>query len=339
MRRCVNILTWRSRKPALVSWGGAILVFVIAFFARLLLGGLHGANPGLTFYPAVLLASVFLGWKEALLVLFLSVSAGVYVFLPPELYLLPVGWTIVGGLNIAIIEALIAVAQELAAANERQRILFQELQHRVANTLQAVVGTLGVAKRRAVSSPAEAVQLIDDATRRFVASADVHRRLSDPQLFCRTLESILQDAVFAIIDHQVIRVSFDVQELDLTYDQMSIVTMLVVEMANNSQKHVFRHGHGSRFSIELKAIPGRRAMLRVRDDGPGISDPCNAGPSDQALGSKIIKGLTSELRGTHGVKHDRGTEVVVEFPIVDRASPIAKPLSWRRLMQRALRER
>lgn len=324
MQRYVKILTWRSRKSAPVSWGGALFLFGIAFLGRFLLGRLHGANPGLTFYPAVLLAAVFLGWKEALLVLCLSVSAGSYFFLPPEMYLLPVGWVIVGGLNIAVIEALTAAAQELNAASERQRVLFREVQHRVANTLQAVVGTLEAAKRRAVSSPTEAAQLLEEATRRFIASADVHRRLSDPRLFCRTLGSILRDAVFAIIDHQVVQLTFGVDELDLTYDQMSTITMLVIEMANNSQKHVFRHDRGGRFWVELKAIPGRRAMLRIWDDGPGLSFTSGAERTGQRLGSKIIAGLVKELCGTYSVRSQNGTEIVVQFPIVDRASTVAR---------------
>jgi two-component sensor histidine kinase len=93
------------------------------------------------------------------------------------MYLLPIGWILVGGLNIAIIAALSVVADELVAANRRQRFLFLEVQHRVANTLQAVVGTLDVAIRRMASSPVDAIQLMENAAQRFAASADVHRRI------------------------------------------------------------------------------------------------------------------------------------------------------------------
>ena len=78
--------------------GGVVRFRFLLSRCRLALasGRLHGANPGLTFYPAMLLASVFLGWREALLVLGLSVSVGAYLFLRPDMYLLPVGWTMVG---------------------------------------------------------------------------------------------------------------------------------------------------------------------------------------------------------------------------------------------------
>ncbi len=315
MQRLVNILMWRSRQPALIRWGGASFLIVLAVSARFALGGLHGANPALSFYPAILLASILFGWKEALLVLGLSVAAGAYLFLSPAMYLLPVGWLLVGGLNIAIIAALNAAAVELAAANERQRVLFQEVQHRVANTLQAVVATLEAAKRRAVSSPTEAAKLMDDAAQRFAASADVHRRLSDPKLFMRALGSILRDAVFTVIDQHAVNLTFDVQEVDLTFDQMSTVTMLVIEIANNAQKHVFQHGYGFNFSVSLKESPGRRATLLICDDGPGLTQPVDGGSTEQRLGFRVIRGLVNELHGTLSVTSMQGTVITVAFPI------------------------
>jgi hypothetical protein len=79
---------------------------------------------------------------------------------------LPLGWLFVGGLTIAIITALKAFAEELAATNERQRILFQELQHRVANTLQSVVRTLETARRRVDSAPSDAKRILAEGAQR-----------------------------------------------------------------------------------------------------------------------------------------------------------------------------
>jgi hypothetical protein len=244
MQRFLRILAWRSRQPRLLRWGGAGLLFLIALAARFGLGTLHGANPALVFYPLILLTTVFIGWKEALFVLCLAAVTGILLFLPRDQYLLPIGWLFVGSLNIAIIVALAAVTEELAAANERQRLLFLEAQHRVANTLQSVVGTLETAQHRIASSPADAIRFLEDAGRRFVASADVHLRLSDPTLFERPLDSILRDAVEAVIDRQKVQLHVAVDPIALSFDQMSTITMLVVEVANNSQKHVFGQGLG-----------------------------------------------------------------------------------------------
>jgi two-component sensor histidine kinase len=315
MQKLPKILGWRSRQTPLLRWGGAIFLFLVALSARSALGSFHGGNSTLTIYPTILLASVLLGWKEALLLLGLLVAAGEYLCLSTSNHLLPIGWLFVGGLNIAVVAALSALAEELAAANRRQRVLFREAQHRVANSLQAVVGTLEVAGRRMMSSPAEAAKLMQEAAQRFATSADVHRRLHDLTLFQRSLRSFLQDAVSTVIDRYTVSSTFDVEELDLTFEQKGIIAMLVIEAANNSQKHVFQHRRGSSFSVSLKALPDRRAMLTIRDDGPGLAQSLYTTPKDQRLGFQLIRDLAIELGGTFAVTSRNGTGIIVEFPI------------------------
>src|SRR4051794_22423936 len=160
MQQLLRIITWRSSRPAVILWFEALALFGVALGARFSFGTLHGGMPALTFYPVILIVAVPVGWQEALGVLALSVIAGLYLFLPADMYLLPVGWVLVGSLTIAIIAALKAVALELAKANERQRVLLQELQHRVANTLQSVASTLELLETKAHSAPAEATNML-----------------------------------------------------------------------------------------------------------------------------------------------------------------------------------
>ena len=313
MNWLVRIMAWRWKQPAVARWLAVFALYAVALVARLILGKLYGGTPSLTFYPVILVAALVFGWKEAAVVLGLSVIAGLYLFLPSGMYLLPVGWVLVAGLTIAIVGGLRTVAQQLADANERQRILFQELQHRVANTLQSVVGTLDQARRRIDRAPDEAKTILDDGMRRILASADVHRRLNDPTLFEQGLDSILPHAVATVIDGNSINVSFEIAPLDLTFDQMSLVTMLVIEFANNAQKHVFERHLGRNFRVVLKALPDDDAMVSVTDDGPGWaqSDP---GDDQRTLGQTIIQALSDQLGGTLSVESGKGTEISVVFP-------------------------
>ena len=314
MWRVVRILRLRWRQPAPIRWLMAAALFGIALTIRFSLGPLHGAIPFLSFYPAILVAAV-LGWKEAIFVLVLSLSAGWYFFLPRGMMLLPAGWAFVGALNIAIIIALKALAQQLAEANERQRLLFQELQHRVANTLQATVGKLESVRRTIGSRPAEAANMLEEAIGRMSASAEMHRRLHDPAVFNNGLESMLQEVVATVIDQASVTVNLKVEELDLSLDQKSVIAMLVMEAAHNSAKHVFQRDLGSRFEVALQALPGHRAILRVNDDGPGAADAGDERPSQQNLGMRILQGLADQIHGTLAAELDRGGKVMVDFPV------------------------
>jgi two-component system, sensor histidine kinase PdtaS len=95
-------------------------------------------------------------------------------------------------------------------------------------------------------------------------------------------------------------------------DQMSILAMLVLEIANNAAKHVFQPNLGSYFEVELKALPGRRVMLKVSDNGPGVEDSVGK----QGLGMEILEGLTDQINGTLTIAHDHGTTVRVDFPAI-----------------------
>jgi two-component sensor histidine kinase len=314
MWRVARILGRRWRQPILIRWLEACGLFGLALAIRFLLGPRLGAMPFLSFYPAILLAALLLGWKEAVFVLVLSTAAGLYFFLPTGSFLFPVGAAFVAVLNIAIIIALRALAQGLAEANERQGVLFQELQHRVANTLQATVGRLEILKRRLILNPAEAAKMLDEAILRMSASADMHRRLNDPTLFSKGLESMLRDVLATVIDRSSVSLNLDVEEVDLSMDQKSIVAMLVIEVANNAAKHVFQRDLGSRFEVTLKALSNHRAMLKVADDGPGTAGSDHVTSPGQKLGLQILQGLSDQIHGTLTVAVDKGREVTVALP-------------------------
>ena len=79
---------------------------------------------------------------------------------------------------------------------------------------------------------------------------------------------MLRDVLATVIDRSSVSLNLDVEELDLSLDQKSIIAMLVIEVANNAAKHVFQRDLGSRFEVTLKALSNHRAMLKVADDAP-----------------------------------------------------------------------
>jgi two-component sensor histidine kinase len=290
----------------------AVGLFGIALTIRLLVGRFYGVMPGLSFYPAILIAAIFLGWKEAIFIMAAGIVVAWLLFLPPDQMLLPLMWVAVGTVNIGVIIGLQTLARQLAQANDRQRLLFQELQHRVANTLQSTVGTLERIKRTITLNPAESANLLNQAIERMFASAEIHRRLHDPTLFDSGLEPILREVVAMIIDQETVIVNWKIEKIALSLDQMSVLAMLVLEIANNAAKHVFQRNLGCHFEVELGALPGRCVMLKVSDDGPGVED----GDKKPGLGMEILKGLADQIKGSLTIAHDHGTTVRVDFPTV-----------------------
>jgi two-component sensor histidine kinase len=146
------------------------------------------------------------------------------------------------------------------------------------------------------------------------ATAQMHRRLYDAAIFSRGVEPMLRQVVATVIDRPSVDVTFHVDELSLSVNQMSIVAMLVIEIANNSMKHVFERNLGSHFDVALVRLPGGRAMLTIKDDGPGALDIVDSASSDRSLGLRILQGLAAQIQGRLTAKFDQGTEVRIEFP-------------------------
>ena len=77
----------------------------------------------------------------------------------------------------------------------------------------------------------------------------MHRRLYDPGLFNIGVGVMLRAIVTTIIDQASVILVLEVEELDLSLDQKTVLAMLVMEVANNSAKHVFQPNLGSRFEL------------------------------------------------------------------------------------------
>jgi hypothetical protein len=81
--------------------------------------------------------------------------------------------------------------------------------------------------------------MMDEAIERMSATADMHHQLHDPILFEKGLESMLREVVATVIDQSSVSLNLNVEELDLSLDQKSVIAMLVIEVATTRQSTSF----------------------------------------------------------------------------------------------------
>lgn len=131
------------------SLGWTLAATIIPTALRLAIDqGSHGV-PFATYYPAIVIAGLFLGWKFGALTAVLCAAAARLVFMQeaPRLGETTEGLIIVGffalscAMLLAIVEALRRLFAQSAGASEREALLNQELRHRLKNVL-ALVGSL-----------------------------------------------------------------------------------------------------------------------------------------------------------------------------------------------------
>lgn len=200
-----------------------------------------------------------------------------------------------------------------ALAAERQ-ILLHEVNHRVGNSLQLIGAFLHM---QASSSGPDTRQALDEANRRVIAIAQLHKRLY-------ATEDVQSIALHHYLDTLVedIRLSMDGEGigdlLSVAADEVSIdpdnavtIGIIVTELVINAMKYAYPGSRGPiRVALQSVAPPGT-LRLAVEDDGVGMKQ--RAG-SPTGIGRTIIGAMATKLGSTVDyAQTETGTRASMSF--------------------------
>lgn len=304
---------------------------LLAFWLRSFIGDELVGYPFITFFPVVVLTAFLGGTGPGVLAAVLSGLASWYFFIPPlQSFDLkwPGGFIAMGfyaalvGLDLYLIHAMVGALERLQAARaradalvERQRTMFAELQHRVANNMQFVSSLLSMQKRKISADPASAPATLDDAVERLRTMARVHRRLYDPAAatmgFGQHLHEICTDLLGAAGGRNI-ECQVEAPSMDLPVETLITLSLITTEAVTNSLKHAWPEGERGTIRIALERPAPGRVALSVSDDGRGLPADYDPAKGD-SLGLRIIRSLVQQLGGELSVAAGRGTTTRVVF--------------------------
>jgi two-component sensor histidine kinase len=318
------------QQNAVFAYGLAILSAGLAFYVRWLLDGvLPPGFPYLTFFPAVILTAFLAGLWPGVLCAVLSGLAAWWFFIPPIGFSLSpatgltlVFFVFVVAVDITVIalmrRAMTSLGSEQALTAqlyERQRVMFQELQHRVANNMTFVAALLQI-KKRTIDNP-QAAAALDEARERLVTMAQIHRRLYDPaslELSVGASLSELCDDLVQAAGVKGVTCSVQADGVDLDTTRLVTLSLLVAEVVTNSLKHAFEGRVAGQITLDLAPFGDDRAALVIADDGPGFPDPNPDLEGRSSLGFGIMQSLAGQLDGALDFPPGGGARVRLIFP-------------------------
>ncbi|GAA2853024.1 two-component sensor histidine kinase [Aminobacter aminovorans] len=191
-------------------------------------------------------------------------------------------------------------------------ILLQEVQHRVANSLQIIASVLMQSARRVQSE--EARGHLHNAHHRVMSIAALQRQLSTSNggkvelgTYLTQLCQSLGASMIADPDRLSIQVSVDnsAVEADVSVSLGLIVTELVI----NALKHAFPDERSGTIVTDYRSS-GNDWTLSVTDDGIGM--PVGSDAPKAGLGSGIVEALAKNLQSIIQVSDaDPGTVVTI----------------------------
>ena len=180
-------------------------------------------------------------------------------------------------------------------------MLFQELQHRIANSLQIIASVLMQSARRVQSAETKG-HLFDAHSRVMSVAALQHQlavsRTGDVELrpyFTELCESI---GASMIQDPSKLSLKVDADDSEVTSDGSVSLGLIVTELVINALKHGFPAGHGGRIDVRYRSA-GTDWTLSVADDGVGM--PKGKEPAKVGLGTSIVEALAKQLGATVSV--------------------------------------
>ena len=179
-----------------------------------------------------------------------------------------------------------------------KQILLQELQHRVANSLQIIASVLMQSARKVQSDESRAH--LRDAHHRVMSIATMQRQLAASRIGEVELRSYFRDLCGSIDasmigDHKRLSLTATSDDSKVSADVSVSLGLIVTELVINALKHAFP-GHDPSGRIEVDYLAGETGWtLSVADNGKGMPPADGMKPG---LGTGIVEALARQLGAT-----------------------------------------
>ena len=214
------------------------------------------------------------------------------------------------GKLIGAVNMLVDIS-ERKQAEANQKVLLDELNHRVKNNMQMLNALLRTAQRETGS--AEARMVLSDASNRIGAMAAAQQVLYEAgnatsysaKDFLAGVCASAKQAFGGTVDVSVA----DCTATRLSNDTAMPLALILNELLTNAAKHGRNERGDGSIQVRLTKTPNSY-LLEVEDDGPGF----DAGEaSKRASGLGLVSGLARQLGGTLKVERAPGARCVIQF--------------------------
>jgi two-component sensor histidine kinase len=191
-------------------------------------------------------------------------------------------------------------------------ILLQELQHRVANSLQIIASVLLQSARRVNSD--ETRTHLYDAHNRVMSVAVLQQQLAASTLGDVALRAYFTDlckslGASMIANHDQLSLEVRADESVTTANVSVSLGLIITELVINALKHAFP-GHRQGHILVGYQSDGPDWTLTVEDNGVGMPQASSSAKS--GLGTSIVEALANQLHArVHNTPADPGTLVSV----------------------------
>ncbi|HWO34483.1 MAG TPA: response regulator [Candidatus Acidoferrum sp.] len=211
---------------------------------------------------------------------------------------------IVGAINMLV------DVSERKQAETQQRILLNELNHRVKNNMQMLQILLEAGARRAESS--EAREVLDEASSRVMAMAAAQRVLYTTHDATRFNARDFLNAVCESAKQtfpQELAIDYEADAIQLSNDAAMPLALIANELLTNAVKYGLNGQGAGTIRVRLRRAD-ESFLFYVEDDGPGFD---LQSVQRRSSGLALVQGLARQLGGKFEVTRTPATRCSLRF--------------------------
>jgi PAS domain S-box-containing protein len=210
-----------------------------------------------------------------------------------------------------------AIEEQVQELLREKDLLLQEMQHRVANSLQIIASIL-LMKARTVQSE-ETRQQLEDAHQRVLSVAAVQQHLQvtgrgTPIVIATYLTKLCETLAQSMIGESrpiSLRVETDADTATVMSHQAVSIGLIVTELVMNALKHAFPRERMKAAIVVSYDVSDSDWKLTVSDNGDGKPDQ-SPDQKKGGLGTSLVKALAKQLDATVEIKSDsQGTATTI----------------------------
>ncbi len=205
--------------------------------------------------------------------------------------------------------------REREVALETTQRLFDELGHRVKNSLTLISSIISMEAR---DTDGAAREILSRVRLRISAVAGLYEAMGEAGAISEIEAAPYLDGIVAglrgsLTDGRRIDVTAAIDPITLPSKQAVPLGLLVNELVTNCVKHGFGPDGAGSVHVSLCKTAPDRVTLKIRDDGAGIATEAETGAG---LGSQLVAAFVGDLEGTQDISSDaNGTHITITFPL------------------------
>ena len=209
--------------------------------------------------------------------------------------------------------------EEIMASLEEKKILLDEIQSRIQNSLQTIISIIDSEYlqnecknssefNQEIQNRAKAVELIN---KKLFQSEDF--AMIDFADYIKDLTDYLFD--FYSVNSNLINLGMDIESMPLDIDVAIPCGLIINELVTNSLKHAFKSYDGSdtfKGNVQINFHSNDKTILTVADNGEGIPESFEMEYAETS-GLRLVNKLVKQLGGNLKLNLNGGTEFKIIF--------------------------